>query len=354
VTSASGVKCWGFNVSGELGNGTNLQSLVPVDVSTLGSGAGVVAVSAGGSHTCAVTLLGVVKCWGSNGSGELGDATTVDRKVPVVVAGLDAVAVSAGSNFTCAVTRAGGVKCWGDNTSGGLGNNSNSPSLVPVDVSGLGAGSGTVAVSAGRSHTCAIAEGAVKCWGYNVDGQLGNGTKTDSWVPVDVSGLGAGSGALAVSAGGYHSCAVTAVGGVMCWGNNGSGELGDGTNDPSLVPVQSSGLGFGSGAVAISTGLYHSCAVTLNGSAQCWGANIWGEVGNDSVIPALIPVDVVGLASGAGAVAVSAGEDQTCAVATIGAAKDGAVRCWGSNSGGQLGDGSEVSSLVPVNVVGLR
>jgi alpha-tubulin suppressor-like RCC1 family protein len=353
VTTASGVKCWGLNVSGELGNGTTSQSPVPVNVSGLGAGAGVIAVSAGGSHTCAVTSTGVVRCWGANGSGELGNGTTVDSKVPVVVAGLNAVAVSAGSNYTCAVTSTGGVKCWGDNFYGVLGNNTTVSSSAPVDVSGLG--SGAKAVSAGRYHACAVTtDGAVSCWGSNGDGQLGDGTNSDRLVPVAVSGLGAGSGAVAVSAGGYHSCAVTAVGGVECWGNNGSGELGNNTNESSLLPVEAFGLGFGSGAVTISTGLYHSCAVLLNGAAKCWGANFWGEVGNRSDDPAITPVDVFGLASGAGAIAVSAGDDQTCAVVTLGSAKDGAVKCWGSNSGGQLGDGSNVSSNVPVNVVGLR
>jgi alpha-tubulin suppressor-like RCC1 family protein len=355
VTNASGVKCWGSNGNGQLGDNTNDQSLVPVDVSTLGAGAGVVAVSAGASHTCAVTSLGVVKCWGSNGSGELGNGTNVESKVPAVVAGLDAVAVSAGSGYTCAVTRAGGVKCWGDNFYGVLGNNTNESSVLPVDVIGLGSGSGAKGISAGRGHACAVTtDDAVRCWGLNYDGQLGNGTNTDSRVPVEVSGLGAGTGSLAVSAGGYHTCAVTAVGGVKCWGNNGSGELGNNETTGSNEPVDVSGLGFASGAVAISTGLYHSCAVMLNGAAKCWGANFWGEVGNNSNAVALIPVDVVGLASGAGAIAVSAGESQTCAVATIGAAKDGAVKCWGSNINGQLGDGSADSSLVPVNVVGLR
>ena len=251
LTTSGGVKCWGYNEYGQLGNGTTADSNVPVDVYGLSSG--VSAISAGGAHACAMTSSGGVKCWGLNRFGELGNGTTADSHVPVnvlVSIGGNALtgvsAISAGDEHTCAVTTSGGAKCWGDNSEGQLGNNEAAVSYsnVPVDVYGLA--SGVSAISVGGYFTCALTfTGSVECWGDNGDGELGSGgLYTCSSVPIDVSGLS--SGVSAISAGGDHACALTSSGGVKCWGLNQFGQLGNGTTGSvwnSNVPVNVVGFG---------------------------------------------------------------------------------------------------------------
>jgi len=183
----------------------------------------VAAISVGGYHTCALTTAGAVKCWGYNAYGQLGDNSTANRSTPVDVVGFGSgAAISAGRVHTCALTTAGAVKCWGDNGFGQLGNNSATNRSTPVDVVGLG--SGVTAISAGYQHTCALTTvGAVKCWGYNAYGQLGDNSTTQPSTPVDVVDLG--SGVAAISAGESHTCALTTTGAVKCWGRNVYGSL---------------------------------------------------------------------------------------------------------------------------------
>jgi alpha-tubulin suppressor-like RCC1 family protein len=329
LTGAGGVKCWGSNDHGQLGNGTVTNSSVPVDVSGLASG--ISAISAGWEHTCALTTGGGVKCWGWNNGGLLGNGRTTDSSTPVDVAGLASgiTAIAAGSSETCALTSGGGVKCWGQNGDGQLGNGTTTESSGPVDV--LGLTSGVTAVAAGNYYACALtSRGAVKCWGYNDRGELGNGTTTDSSTPVDVVGLG--SGITAIAAGGGSTCALTSRGGVKCWGYL----AGD------YVPVDVAGLA--NGISAISAGVRDTCALTSVGGVKCWGENGFGELGNGTTAASVVPVDVSGLASGVSAVAV--GDWYTCALTS-----GGEVKCWGYNDAGQLGNGSQCSnSSVPVDV----
>ncbi len=339
LTTGGGVKCWGENFWGRLGNGSTTNSATPVDVSGLTGG--VAAVSVGGAHTCALTTSGGVTCWGYNGYGQLGDATTTSSSTPVAVSGLTGgvAAVSAGENHTCALTAGGGVTCWGWNFYGQLGDGTTTNSSTPVDVSGLT--SGVVSISSGVFHTCALtAGGGVKCWGRNLEGQLGDGTATNSSTPVDVSGLG--SGIAAVSAGSGHTCALTTGGGVRCWGRNLEGQLGNGTTADSATPVDVSGPSSGVGA--ISAGYYHTCALTTSGGALCWGRNVEGQLGDGSMANRTAPVDVSGLTSGVAA--VSAGLYHSCARAT-----GGGLKCWGGNGTGQLGDGTTAGSATPVDAL---
>ena len=287
LTSGGGVMCWGLNGNGQLGDGTTTQRLAPVAV--IGLSSGVTAVAAGTHHTCAVTSGGGVSCWGDNIYGQLGDGTTTQRLTPVAVSGLSSgvTAVAMGTYHTCAVTSVGGVWCWGYGATGQMGDGTTTERHTPVAVSGLS--SGVTAVAAGAYHTCAVTSGGgVWCWGDNGNGQLGDNTTTQRHTPVAVSGLS--SGVTAVAAGAYHTCARTSGGGVWCWGLNGNGQLGDGTTTPRLTLGAVSGLS--SGVTAITAGYFHTCAVTSGGGLSCWGDNFYGQLGDGTTTDRVTPVTV--------------------------------------------------------------
>ena len=286
-------------------------------------------ISGGQYFACALTTSGGVKCWGDNHDGQLGDSSNSDRPIPVDVKGVGGVgllsgiaAISAGgstfirSNHSCALTTSGGVKCWGGNQDGQLGDNSTFDSLTPVDVVGMS--TGVVAISAGSSHTCALTTGGgVKCWGRNTEGQVGDGSALQRETPVDVSGLT--SGVSAISAGAYETCALTTAGGMKCWGRNVFGQLGDGSVLQRNAPVDVSGLT--SGVLAIAAGNQTTCAVTSAGGAKCWGDNLYGQIGDGTTAPRHTPVDVSGLTSGVVRLANSAGSEHSCALMTSGGMK---------------------------------
>jgi len=388
LTASGGVKCWGANITGQLGDGTTTNRNTPVDV--VGLTSGVVAVSAGMHHTCALTVSGGAKCWGSNFIGELGDGTTTERHTPVDVVGLTSgvTAISAGGEYSCALTNAGGVKCWGYNSYGQLGDGTWKERHAPVDVVGLTSGvaaiaagnqnfysnfnypecehtcaltitggvkcwgcdtgsdtpvdvygltSGISSIAVGGQHSCALTSGGgVKCWGRNKVGAVGDGTITQQNTPVDVIGLS--NNVMEISAGNSHNCALLATGEIKCWGYNEYGQLGNGEMGYNLAYVNVSGLS--SGVSAISGGSYHSCALTTGGGVKCWGPNFWGELGDGSTERRFTPVDVVGLSSGL--TAIASGDGRSCALTAI-----GGVKCWGD----EPGDGSD-TRYTPIDVVG--
>jgi len=342
LLATGGVRCWGSNEKGQLGDNTQEPSTTPVDASGLASGA--VDVGAGVGHSCGLVEGGGVKCWGDNYYGQIGDGTNLWKFVPTDVSGLaeGAVALSPGEEYSCVLMAAGGAMCWGDNRYGQLGDGTTEARTTPVAVQGLAEGAS--ALAAGNSHTCAVMRaGGVRCWGDNVSGQLGNGTTTGSTVPVDVAGLS--GAAAAVAAGNGHTCALLRSGGVQCWGYNAGGQLGIGTTDDSPGPADVSGLA--SGASAVTAGYYHTCALLGSGAVACWGMNDSGQLGPAAASPMnLVPVEVSGLP--AAAIAVSAGGSFTCAITSA-----GAIICWGDNASGQLGNGTTTGGPTPVEVAGL-
>ena len=333
LMQAGGVKCWGYNHNGQLGFGiADNDSYDAVDVTGLQSG--VTALAAGEFHTCAVRT-GEVWCWGDNHFGQLGDGTEEDRSQPVRVAGLPAgvTRIASMGNITCAITSQGGVLCWGLNNYGELGNGSHSSSLQPIPVSGLS--SGVIALAGGGYFICAITEqGQVYCWGANDNGQLGDGTDSDRAAPVMVSGLPAAVTALAT--GSVHTCALTASGEVWCWGNNRSGQLGDGTLIDRSTPVRVSGL---ANASAITAGNGFTCAVVEN-QLYCWGENSNDQMGQNLELYRTLPGQVSGL--DAGVQSIFTGENSNCAILAGGEAV-----CWGSNLFDLLGDGTDVDRAIP-------
>ena len=329
MTEAGGAICWGKNENGQLGDGATAHRTTPVVVSGLGDSS-VAAVTAGAFHTCALTTDGGVLCWGRNTEGQLGDATQVDRATPVAVSGLPGVvAVAAGGFHTCALTETRGVTCWGNNSSGQLGDGQICGNVCTTPVGVVGLTSGVAAIAAGLQHSCAVLDtGIVKCWGSNTVGQLGDGTNADSATPVDVAGA-IGS---AIAAGGAHTCALTDGASVRCWGENDSGQLGDGTDMNRRTPIDVSGLPWGFRVLA--AGFKHTCVILEPTGMACWGNNSLGQLGDGracgSTCPS--PVAVSGLAEDVAAVAM--GFFHTCALGVA-----SSLQCWGLNDNGQLGEG---------------
>jgi len=330
-------RCVGRNQFGQLGGGSWTDSSVgPVSGLTTAT-----RVAAGDEFACALLANGTVKCWGLGESGQRGDGSFgTFAFAPVSVNGLTgAVALAAGYGHTCALLSNATMRCWGENIEGQLGNGTtaNPGTAQPVAVSGI---AGASAITTGAYHTCALlGNGTLRCWGRNSQGQLGNGTLTRSSTPVPVGGI---TGVAAVSGGGAHTCAVLGDGTVWCWGDNQFGQLGNGTTITSTTPVQVTGM---AGALDVSAGWRHTCALLGDGTISCWGQNQFWQLGNGTASNSSTPVRVSGIS---GAVAVTAGWfHHSCAL--LG---NGTVRCWGDNNWGQFGNGTTTSSPTPVAMTG--
>lgn len=345
VTVSGAVHCWGANtVFGVLGNGSSSASPVPVPVAGI---SGAVEVRAGAFHTCARLTDGSARCWGKGSGGALVQGSFDNSMLPVTVWGFGpagpARQIGVGAEHTCILQQSGQPFCAGRNDWGQAALAPN-PASQPWSVPLLNVNE----IAVGAYHSCARVGGTVSCWGQNTSGQLGNGSAvTSSNTPVTVTGI---STAIALSAGRSHTCALLAPGGVLsmssvvCWGDNAAGQLGTGSNGGfSNTPVTVANLGSsGNTPDVVAAGAQHTCARLLDATVQCWGLASYGAVGDGSdgtVAYRLSPTTVGGLrpagaAANAATTSLTAGNNTSCVIMS-----DGGIRCWGANDYGQGGHG---------------
>ncbi len=317
--------CWGGSnsLSAELGRGTLLYSHRASAVVGIGTGS-TQAIAGGGSVFCALDANQSLYCWGTPGNSSMGAVGTTSTAA-LVFSSTAATQLVHGQEFGCFLI-GGGLQCWGRGSNGTFGNANNVNFATLQSIPGFTTGVTHVAVSLGAQRVCAVKDGAASCWGNNGFGALGDGTNVDRYQPVSVSGLS--SGVTALSLGSTHSCAL-ANGGVMCWGYNNRGQLGNATTADSWTPVQVQGLSSGVSSIASTSST--NCAILSSGAVQCWGDNTSGQLGDGSKTNRSVPVQVQGWGAGSGVTAVSVGTNSACGI------QNGALYCWGSNSRGQLG-----------------
>ncbi len=359
IDPANVMYCWGYNISGQLGDGSNIDKTVatPVDTSGALNGLTIKSASAGRLHTCAIASNSQLYCWGRNSYGQLGTGTTDDSWVPAPVSGAlsgqKVGSVALGRYHTCAGSNKT-LYCWGDNTFGQLGNNTYVESLLPykVDTSGVLNGLNPIHGEVGIGHTAVImSDGKVYSWGRNNYGQLGNGTTTDSPVPVAVNWSGVLAGktakALALNTGSDNSCIIASDDRLYCWGKNAFGQLGNGTTTDSNVPVavDMSGDLVGKTIKQAAVGGDHTCALASDDKLYCWGKNSSGQLGTGNTTQHLVPVPVDG-PSGLKVQFTDNGFNHTCGVDLA-----NRVLCWGEGIYGQLGNGGRVQKNQPTLVI---
>ena len=336
---------WGWNSKGQLGDGNTINRNTPTPMS-MPTGVNFTSIAAGTEHACALTPAGDAYCWGDNYYGQLGDGTYINRNIPAPVtmpAGITFTSISAGGYFTCALTNAGAAYCWGSGINGQIGNGANFDQVTPVLVSG---GLTFTVISGGFVHVCArTTAGAGYCWGDNDYGQLGDGTNIDRNTPTVVSG---GLTFASITSGLDHTCALASGGASYCWGRNDDGQLGNGTsgsgtnrNTPTAVTMPA-GVAF----TAVSAGGFHTCALTAAGTGYCWGDNSAGQLGDGTTISRNTPTPVL-RAEGVTANRMALGAAHSCALT-----ESGTAYCSGDNSRGQLGNGTFVSASSAVLVSG--
>jgi alpha-tubulin suppressor-like RCC1 family protein len=326
--------CWGQNVYGQLGDGTTTSRARPTPVA---GGLRFILVSAGAVYSCGITTQNRAYCWGQNTTGQLGDGTTTDRLRPVAVAGGKRFSqVRSGYFHTCAVDPFNAAFCWGHNSNGQLGDNTKTTRLTPVRVRG---GLAFRRVFTAGFHSCgATLDNRGYCWGRNEDGQLGDGTTIQKLKPALVAGnhnfiqifVGAAHG------GGWssNSCGLTADQRAYCWGDNRGGQIGDGTAGQSLIRTTPVAVLGGLQFSGLSTSGVATCGVTTGNRAYCWGSDGNFQVGdgNSTQEQYTTPNAVTG---GLQFRAITTGTFHTCAITTANAAY-----CWGNNFEGQLGIGT--------------
>ena len=348
IDAAAALSCWGFNGDGNLGNNSTANSFAPV---TPLAGVQFAQIATGFSHSCALSTGGVAYCWGRNYDGQLGDGTTTFRSVPTPVAtSMTFASIDVGFSHSCAVTELGAAYCWGSNALGQIGDDSGvAERHTPTAVSG--GPSSFSFVRAGYNHTCGLAAtgGAAYCWGSNNRGQIGNGSggvaETDvAAVPTAVAG---GHVFSDLDIGGTHNCGIV-VDRVYCWGWNSVGQIGalgatSCVGQPCFkIPIRIQG---GGRYVAVTAGNSHSCAITSTGQGYCWGNNSSGQLGDGTTVNR---DDDTRQAGSVQFKTIRAGGSFTCGVSI-----SNVGYCWGNNSSGKLGLGDTTNRLTPVAIPGM-
>jgi alpha-tubulin suppressor-like RCC1 family protein len=356
------VACWGTNGSGQLGTGetggprscaadevgdANLVSLAAPAITVAARGQ----EEGDGAHACALRATGAVTCWGENGFGQLGtgDTTPLLRPSPPLAFadGFGPQKLVLGNQHTCAISADGRIKCWGSDRQGQLGPDVGGDRHAPGPDLAL-RGRPVRALAAGDHHTCAILEGgALKCWGRNSAGQLGLGDLTNrgdgpAQMGDDLVEIELGGPAIAVAAGAAHTCAVTGDGAVRCWGAGDAGQLGQGNEADALVPPAPA-VALPGTATSVAAGAEHSCALLANGQAACWGAGARGQLGTGEAAGRAAPAGAISF--DAKAIALAAGARHACALLA-----NGNIACWGANEQGQLGLGDTTDRTRPTIV----
>jgi alpha-tubulin suppressor-like RCC1 family protein len=276
-----------------------------------------------------------------NNHNQLGDGTGIDRARPVKVRGsaLRFIAIAGGNFHTCALSEEKAFFCWGKNDQGQLGNGTLLGFPYPVKVSPPLPSPPLAQIDAGEAHTCAVADtGEIYCWGDNSSGQLGDGTTENRLRPTHVSHLAEAS--TAVTAGGAHTCALSGTGKLYCWGYNGYGQLGDGTTISRTVPIQ---VPLTRSVQAVAAAGSHTCALLTDGAVYCWGDNSDGQLGDGSEEDRVTPTAVQGITEKVTFIGI--GTNHSCA-----GLMSGRLLCWGDNVRGQLGDGTELPRTTPTTV----
>lgn len=335
IDAIQSLYCWGYNGHGTVGDGTTTERHTPVLV-----GGSFSQIATGHAHSCALTTAGAAYCWGRNLNGALGDGTLTDRVTPTAVqGGLVFTSIDVGYDHSCGIVESGAAYCWGGNGVGQLGEGQLvQSSNVPVAVGG---GLAFTMIRAGYFHSCAIQSvtGFAYCWGSNWMGQLGAGLTADFLnVPTAVAG---GYVYTQLDVGGYHSCGTTSTW-TYCWGWNGRGQIGAttsttcGVSQPCVrAPVRlNSSLRF----VGVSAGIAHSCAIESTGDIHCWGSNSHGQIGDGTTVDQPSAKKLVT----SGFKTILTGGSFSCGVAL-----DNKAWCWGRNLHGNLGLGDTVDRLTP-------
>ena len=341
VVSDGTLRCWGGNGLGQLGPATTGNHLVPFQIPDQ---QGVRSVATGWGNTCVLLWSGQVNCWGYNVNGSLGCfAPVASNNGPLCTpftAGSTVEEIIAGAERGCARLANGTVQCWGRNDHYDLGDGTKTTSFSPVVALGI---ADATAIATGLWQACAvIADGTAKCWGANERGQLGNGTLAANPVATLVYGIdGIASRVVSVSPTEDHSCVLLADASVRCFGENLYGGLGDGKTVTTTVAVTSQ---FPKTAIAVASGAKSTCAIIGGASVQCVGYGALGQLGNGTFAQSLTPVTVV-LPEAVSVKSLAARYNHVCVLSD-----EGRLWCWGANSAGQLGNGATANSNVPVEV----